>query len=367
MFKVSVIVPIYNDGKYLKKCVDSIINQSFGFKDIQLILIDDKSADNSYAIAEKYQKKYPDNIILTQLEKNSGNGGIPRNIGMDLATGKYLMFSDADDFFEPDAFETMYNAIEKYGADFITTNWIYTNHEGIKWEKPVFDLERFDTFKLDIKDLDKTFYVMNSSMCNKIFNREFIESYGIRCLENLPGEDTYFSMKAFLNSKNVYYIKDITYNYRQRNSSFKTASVSWNCSMKFFLGMSEAYKMVYNEFVEHDQIEFYRFLYARNMTYLLYRFIDSSRLKDEERLEVLQDLRWFFKLSNTLKVPPVQKSLTMLIKKIINGDYDEAINICKIIAEMRTYMDPDVRHKMSKPHEEMYNEILRKKEKNIKK
>ena len=361
MFKISVIVPIYNDGKYLKKCIESIINQTLGFSNIQLILIDDKSEDSSFSIAEKYQKKYPDNIIAKQLEKNSGYGGIPRNIGIDLATGKYLMFSDADDFYEENAFQIMYDAIEKRKADFITTNWIYTTHEGLKWEKPVFDLERFDDFKLDINDLDKTFYVMNSSMCNKIFNREFVNKHEIRCLENIPGEDTYFSMKAFLNASKVYYIKDITYNYRQRNSSFKTASVSWNCSMKFFLGMSEAYKRVYNEFVEHNQIEFYRFLYARNMTYLLYRFIDSSRLKDEERLEILQNLRWFFKLSNSLKVPPVQKSLSLLISKIVNGEYNDAIQICKIIAEMRTYMDPDVKHKMSKPHDEMYNEILRKK------
>lgn len=361
MFKISTIIPIYNDEKYLKTCIESVINQTIGFENIQLILIDDKSSDKSYTIAQKYQKKYPENIIAIQLENNSGNGGIPRNKGIDLATGKYLMFSDADDFFGKDAFSIMYNAIESKNADFITTNWIYADDKGNPWEKPVFDLEKFDDFKLDINDYDKTFYVMNSSMCNKIFNREFINKYDIRCLENIPGEDTYFSMKAFLNAENVYYIKDITYYYRQRNTSYKTASVSWNCSKNFFLGMSEAYKRVYAEFIDHNQVEFYRFLYARNMTYLLYRFIDSSRLKDEERLEVLQELRWFFKLSFTLKVPPCQKSLMMLLKKITNGEYKDAIDICKIIAEIRTYMTPDVKQKMSKPYDEMYKEILRKK------
>lgn len=361
MFKISVIVPIHNDAKYLKQCIDSIINQTFGFENIQLIMVDDCSEDSSYKIAQSYQAKHPDNVIAIQLPENSGTGGIPRNRGIELATGKYLMFSDADDFFEKDAFEIMYNAIVEKKADFITTNWIYADHDGNRWEKPVFDLDRFDNFKLDINDYDKTFYVMNSSMCNKIFNREFVNKYDIRCLENIPGEDTYFSMKAFLNAKKVYYIKDITYCYRQRNSSYKTASVSWNCSKKFFLGMSEAYKRVYEEFVAHNQIEFYRFLYARNMTYLLYRFIDSTKLNDEDKFEILQSLRWFFKLSHTLKVPPTQKSLSILITKIVNGEYNEVINVCKIIAEMRTFMDKDVRHKMSKPYDEMYKEILRKK------
>ena len=125
MFKISTIIPIYNDEKYLKNCIESVINQSFGFENIQLILVDDKSVDKSFSIAEKYQKKYPNNIIIRQLEKNSGNGGVPRNVGIELAEGKYLTFSDADDFFDKDAFKIMYNAIEEKQADFVTTlKWI---------------------------------------------------------------------------------------------------------------------------------------------------------------------------------------------------------------------------------------------------
>ena len=107
MFKISTIIPIYNDEKYLKNCIESVINQSFGFENIQLILVDDKSVDKSFSIAEKYQKKYPNNIIIRQLEKNSGNGGVPRNVGIELAEGKYLTFSDADDFFDKDAFKNI--------------------------------------------------------------------------------------------------------------------------------------------------------------------------------------------------------------------------------------------------------------------
>lgn len=358
MYKISVVIPIYNDEKYLRNCIDHVVEQTIGFENIQLILIDDNSKDNSYEIAKEYADKY-DNVILEKLTANSGSGGKPRNVGIGKATGKYLMFSDADDFFSKDAFEVMFNAIEERNADFMISNWQYASEDGTPWEKPVFDAERFKNFKLDINDYNNSFYVMNSSMCNKIFNREFIEKNNIRCLEDVPGEDTYFSMSAFLSAENVYYINNIIYYYRQRNTSYKTASVSWDCSKEFFKGMNIAYKKTYDKFVEKNQVQFYRFLYARNMTYLLYRFIDSERLNDDDRLELLGELRWFFKLSYTLKVPACQKSLMILIKKIVDGDYAEAINICKIIGELRTYMPVDTRHKMSKPYEEMYKEILK--------
>ena len=360
MYKISVIIPIYNDEKYLSSCIEHIINQKIGFENIQLILIDDNSSDKSYSIALSYQQKFPNNIILQKLDINSGYGGKPRNIGIDIAEGKYLMFSDSDDFFAENAFEIMYNAIESKEADFIISNWNYADYDGKPWSKPVFDTEKFQDFKLAINDYTNSFYVMNSSMCNKIFNREFILKNKIRCLEDVPGEDTYFSMSAFLSSQNVYYIKDITYYYRQRDTSHKVTSVSWDCSKTFFHGMNIAYKETYNKFIEKNQIQFYRFLYARNMTYLLYRFIDSTKLTKEDRLELLAELRWFFKLSYTLKVPPCQKSLTILIDKIVIGEYADAIDICKIIAEIRTYLPEDTRYKMSKPYEQMYEEILKK-------
>ena len=361
MYKISVILPIYNVEAYLDECVQSIINQTIGFENIQMILVDDCSKDRSYEIAQEYAKKY-DNCISIRLEKGSGSAGKPRNEGIKLATGKYLMFSDPDDFFDLQAFEKMYNAMEEKNADFIIANWNYTDENGQKWEKPVFDQERFHNFKLSIHDYGDSFYIMNSSMCNKIFRREFIDEKNIRCLEYVPGEDTYFSMSAFLEAKDVYYISEIIYYYRQRNQT-DSLSVSWNCSSQFFKGMNIAYKALYDKFVEKNEIQYYRFVYARNMTYLLYRFVDSTLITDDERVEILGDMRWFYKLSKTLEVPACQKSLSILIDKIIAGEYKDVIDICKIIAETRTFMPKEIKQKMSKPYAEMYAEMLKNKKK----
>lgn len=359
MFKISVIVPTYNDEEYLRECIEHIIKQDIGFENIQLIIIDDQSTDNSYEVAIEYAKKYPNNIIVKKTDKNSNSGGRPRNIGIEYAEGKYLMFSDADDYFSYDAFRTMYRKIEEEQADIVIANWNYMDEDGKAWEKPVFDTNRFKSFKLSLNDYN-SFWVMNSSMCNKIFNREFIKRNEIKCLEGLPGEDTYFTMNSFLCTEKMYYIPNIIYYYRQRNTKNKAASTSWNCSKEFFIGQNEAYKMTYELFLKKGQLQFYRFLYARNMTYLLYRFIDSTKLSDEDRLQLMEKIRWFLDLSNTLKVPACQKSLMILINIIRSEKYAEALDICKIIAEMRTYMDVDVRHSMSKPYEEMYKEILNK-------
>ena len=101
--KVSIIVPVYNCEKYLKKCIESIINQTY--KDLELILIDDGSKDKSYDISLEYKKKYKNIIVLKQNNKGSGSA---RNYGIEKATGKYLMFCDSDDFFCKNTVESIY-------------------------------------------------------------------------------------------------------------------------------------------------------------------------------------------------------------------------------------------------------------------
>lgn len=357
MFKISVIIPTYNAEEYFRECIEHVINQDIGFENIQLIIIDDLSKDKTFEIATEYANKYPNNIIVKKADVNSGSGGKPRNIGLSYATGKYLMFSDADDYFALDAFRIMYDKIEKEQADVVIANWNYMAEDGTPWENPVFDRERFKDFKLSLLD-PESFWVMNSSMCNKIFKTKFVKNNNIKCLEGLPGEDTYFTMHAFLCANKIYYVPNIIYYYRQRNVKDKSSSTSWNCSKNFFVGQNEAYRLTYELFVEKRQLQFYRFLYARNMTYLLYRFIDSTQLSDEDRIELMGEIRWFLELSKTLKVPACQESVMILINIIVDEKYQEALDICKIIAEMRTYMDADVRYSMSKPYKQMYKEIL---------
>ncbi len=110
--KVSIIIPVYNVEKYLKECLNSVVNQTL--KEIEIICVDDGSTDNSLSILEEYAKK--DNRINLLKQENSG-AGAARNKGLDSARGEYIYFLDSDDFLELNAIEILYNQIAKNQAD----------------------------------------------------------------------------------------------------------------------------------------------------------------------------------------------------------------------------------------------------------
>lgn len=355
MYEITITIPVYNAGKYLGDLLESIIHQTFDYKKIEVIMVDDCSTDNSREVMDAYAKQYT-NFISVKLDKNHKVAGTARNKGMKLAHGKYLMFADADDFYPQDAIQIMYDAIESKQADFIIGNYINTDEDGTLWEKPIFNIEKYQEFKLDIQDYTKSFFVLNGSSCNKIYRRDFVEKHQLKFLEGVPAEDAYFVNGCFLNAKIAYYIPNVMYCYRQVDSH-KGASVSHMCSKGYFEGINTAYKAIYEEFKEKNQLAFYRYTYAKNMSYMLYKFIDSKVITDEEKIEVLKEMRWFYCLSDTLKVPACQKAQEMIVDKIVEEDYEEAINYCKIVQDIRSYLPKQVREDMSRPDADMYQKI----------
>ena len=113
VYRFSVVVPIYNVEEYLEETVDSVLAQTIGFeKNIQLILVNDGSPDNSEAICLRYKEQYPDNVVYVKQE----NAGVSaaRNNGLAHATGKYVTFLDSDDKWETDAFARVWRFFEKH-------------------------------------------------------------------------------------------------------------------------------------------------------------------------------------------------------------------------------------------------------------
>ena len=125
MAEISVIVPVYNVEKYLNKCVDSIINQTF--KDIEIILVDDGSTDSSPKICDDYTKV--DSRIKVVHQKNSGLSAA-RNTGIRQSSGKYLAFIDSDDYISKDFCEILYNSITREKADVSCINLETVREDG---------------------------------------------------------------------------------------------------------------------------------------------------------------------------------------------------------------------------------------------
>lgn len=111
---ISIIIPIYNVEKYLRECLDSILNQTF--QNFEIICVDDGSTDKSLEILEEYKNRDERFILLKQEHEGAGSA---RNKGIEFARGKYIQFLDSDDYFEPDMLEELYNHAEKYDADMV--------------------------------------------------------------------------------------------------------------------------------------------------------------------------------------------------------------------------------------------------------
>lgn len=126
-FDFSVIMAIYNVGPYLEQAIESVINQTIGFKEnIQLILVNDGSKDNCDEICKKYEVMYPENVIY--IKKENGGVSLARNLGLECATGKYINFLDSDDYFSENCFEEVKLLFNKSNVDIVAVNLI--NFEG---------------------------------------------------------------------------------------------------------------------------------------------------------------------------------------------------------------------------------------------
>ena len=129
MYKVSVIIPVYNAEKTITDAINSVINQTIGFENIELILIDDKSTDNSKQVIKPFDEKY-ENIKFIQLNENSGLPSHPRNVGIENSTSPYLMFADNDDMLTPASCKTLYDAITSTDSDVVECSVCYKFNDG---------------------------------------------------------------------------------------------------------------------------------------------------------------------------------------------------------------------------------------------
>lgn len=346
--KISIIIPVYNVENYIEKSLESVVKQTY--KNIEIIIIDDGSKDSSIKICEKFQKV--DNRIKIIHQKNQGLS-IARNTGMENATGDYIMFIDSDDTFELDACENLCNEIEKTESDYVIANYRNMDEDGTKWDKPAFDIQKYKKMEVTAEEIAKSFYVMNSGVWNKIFRRSFLNNINIKFIINMPAEDAIFTTYCYMKAKKIHYIPEVVYNYRLRQSD----SISSSCSKEYFLGINRAYKMIYNNFKENDRLDYYRFFYAKSMNYILYKFIDSELLTIEERIEILDKMKWFYLLSDELKVPTTLKPIQYIIEAMVNKDYAQVLKYCEILCQIRKISPKEVKEKMSKPSVNTYKEI----------
>lgn len=204
MIKVSVIVPVYNVESYLAKCLDSLVNQTL--KELEIIVIDDESPDNSSKIIADYVKKYPQKI--KSFRKENGGQGSARNMGLKYAQGEYIAFVDSDDFVNLDMFLKMYDIAKKDGSDIVICG-----NNNISLDGKIVGVEKAKLFT------DTTLSILFGKMAvwNKIYRKEILK--GIDFRSNCWYEDFDYSAKILLNNYQISFTDDALYNYLIRPGS----------------------------------------------------------------------------------------------------------------------------------------------------
>lgn len=220
MAKISVVVPVYNVEKYLKECIDSIINQTL--EDIEIICVNDGSTDSSLEILNDYAKK--DSRIIVINKSNSGYGHT-MNMGLNAATGEYVGIIESDDFADKNMFEDLYKLAKEYDADIVKGDW-YNYWSKNKFARKNNRISSAKTLKLTNSKQDKSLLRINPSVWSAIYKKEFLNKYNIRFLET-PGasyQDLAFSFKIFALAERVILTDKAYLYYRQDNMNSSVKS-----------------------------------------------------------------------------------------------------------------------------------------------
>lgn len=212
--KISVIAAVYNAEKWIHKCLDSLLSQTFG--DFELILVDDGSPDRSGEICEEYAHK---DSRIRVFHKENGGVSSARQFGLDNAAGEYVIHCDPDDWAEPNWLESLYSAAIKDNADMTICDYksIYTDHTKQCIVNPSLDSERL--FE------QMTHGKVHGSMCNKLIRRTLIEKADAKFPIGVNiKEDVFFLLQVLLASPKIAYVNETLYNYVKTNFDSITSS-----------------------------------------------------------------------------------------------------------------------------------------------
>jgi len=224
--KISIIVPIFNAERYIDICISSLIKQSY--LNIEIILVNDGSTDNSINIINNYQVFYKNILVINN--KNEGPG-FARNAGLDLATGDFIMFLDVDDYITHDCCERIVSYMEDSVADFACFGAKFMSSESLEASSFAYLYE--EIYNSEILNNYLLIGKIKNVVWNKVYRKSLIDKYSIRFSNNRINEDALFVMSVALNSKFIKLIPGIFYIHTSTNPF----SFSNNVTSEHFLSL----------------------------------------------------------------------------------------------------------------------------------
>ena len=261
MIKVSVIVPVYNVEEYLEKCLDSLVNQTL--KDIEIIIVNDGSTDNSQKIIDEYQSKYKN---IKSYQKTNGGLSDARNYGINKASGEYLAFIDSDDYIKTDMIEKMYQKAKNEKLDIVVCNSIEIYPNDISIEK-----------KSNLNysaDSIKNYLISPPMACTRLYKKELFKNISFK--KNIFYEDLELTPKLVNYTKNIGFIDEGLYYYYQRTGSIMKQTEFNNKLLDIFGVLESNKKALMKEYPE--EIEYMYISHLLRTATL--RFLDYKNSKE---------------------------------------------------------------------------------------
>lgn len=328
MVKVSIIVPVYNVEEYIEEAINSLIKQSIGIENLEVIFIDDGSSDNSINIINKYSKDFNFKLITNE-NGPSGAAGKPRNMGINIATGKYLIFMDPDDVMVEDGIEILFKTIERYDCDIVTGKFLAFSSLGY-----------FDSFsnleeylckpKYNFKAEDfQVIFKMPNNLCAKIYKTEFIRKNAIEFPINMIAQDTFFVAKTYLLADKITFIPEVIFNYRIRENPLNP-SVSQIINVKYFEDFSNIRRGLINLYKEVNKLDYFKVRYFSELRFLLFQLQRAYNITKDQKIKCLKTIEWFLEYSNLIDDEQLDNERKLLLKLIKEKEYAKATELMYI-------------------------------------
>ena len=220
MYKVTVIIPIYNVSHFIELCAESLMQQTID--DVEYIFVNDATPDNSMELLRGVLARYPHKASQIKIVEHEHNQGLPaaRNTGLALAHGEYVFHCDSDDFVEPDMLAVLYNAAKEKNADVVWCDWFLTFEKNERYMKQPSYNTALDAVKGMLSG------VMKFTVWNKLVRRSLYVEHGIEYPAGYGMGEDMTTIMLFACAKNVVYVPKALYHYVKLNTSAYTQTYS---------------------------------------------------------------------------------------------------------------------------------------------
>lgn len=282
---ISIIIPVYNAGKYLPQCLDSVVNQTY--KNIEVILVNDGSSDGSETICQRYANDYPH---INYIKRENAGASASRNYGVGIAKGEYIFFLDSDDYLKADCLANMVDVantgklvVTGYILDDVTLNSIYIpqQYDGC-----------YNSVKEFLLEFNKYFATKFNFPWGKLFRKDIIIKNCIRFIEGMSlSEDVLFNIEYYKHcSKGVILLEDKGYYYRQSDNS----TLSKRFNPKMFEWNETAYSIIRDYLKEQDAMtpqnrtHFYTNVLG-NLFYSMELLSVQKNIRQEEKVKLIKE------------------------------------------------------------------------------